>query len=98
MDSIKQAHGYRFDREDQSIYLSRDLLEFVPRCQWPEVQLPVPQVVPQPVAPAPSANEELLKGLQPRMMQQSTYFAPRILMLVKYMSCDDAAASPLVNR
>ena len=64
VDSIEQAHGYRFDREDQSIYLSRDLLEFVPRRQWPEVQLPVPQVVPQPVAPAPSANEELLKGLQ----------------------------------
>ena len=34
------------------------------RCQWPEVQLPVPQVVPQPEAPAPSANQELLKGLQ----------------------------------
>ena len=57
VDSIEQAHGYRFDREDQSIYLSRDLLEFVPRRQWPEA-------VPQPVAPAPSANEELLKGLQ----------------------------------
>ena len=64
MDSIKQAWGYRFDREDQSIYLSRDLLEFVPRCQWPEVQLPVPQAVPQPEAPTPSVNEELLKGLQ----------------------------------
>ena len=64
MDSIEQAWGHRFDREDQSIYLSRDLLEFVPRHQWPEVQLPVPQAVPQPEVPAPSVNEELLKGFQ----------------------------------
>ena len=64
MDSIEQAQGYRFDREVQDIYLSRDLLEFVPRHQWPEVQLPVPQAVPQPEAPTPSVNEELLKGLQ----------------------------------
>ena len=64
MDSIEQAWGYRFDREAQDIYLSRDLLEFVPRHQWPEVQLPVPQAVPQPEAPTPSENEELLKGLQ----------------------------------
>ena len=61
---IEKARGYRFDREDQRIYLSRDLLEFTPRHQWPEVQLPVPEVVPQPKAPAPSANQELLKGLQ----------------------------------
>ena len=64
VDSIEQAQGYRFDREDQSIYLSGDLLEFVPRRQWPEVQLPVPQAVPQPEAPTPSVNEELLKGFQ----------------------------------
>ena len=64
MDSIEQAHGYRFDREMQEIYLSRDLLEFVPRCQWPDIRLPVPQVVPPPQPPAPSVNEEVLKGLQ----------------------------------
>ena len=64
MDSIEQAHGYRFDKEDQNIYPSRDLLEFVPRCQWPDIQLPVPQVVPPPQPPAPSVNEEVLKGLQ----------------------------------
>ena len=50
--------------EAQDIYLFRDLLEFVPRHQWPECQLPVPQAVPQPEAPTPSVNEELLKGLQ----------------------------------
>ena len=61
VDSIEQAHGNRFDRE---IYLSRDLLEFVPRHQWPDIQLPVPQVVPQPQPPVPSVNEEVLKGLQ----------------------------------
>ena len=64
VDSIEKAQGYRFDREDQQIYLSRDLLEFTPRRQWPEVQLPVPEVVPQPEAPSPSANQELLKRLQ----------------------------------
>ena len=64
VDSIEQAQGYRFDREIQSIYLSRDLLEFTPRHQWPEIQLPVPQAVPQPEAPAPSVNQELLQGLQ----------------------------------
>ena len=48
----------------QEIYLSRDLLEFVPRCQWPDIQLPVPQVVPPPQPPVSSVNEEVLKGLQ----------------------------------
>ena len=64
VDSIEKARGYRFDRECQGIYLSKDLLEFVPRRQWPEIQLPVPQAIPQPEAPAPSVNQELLKGLQ----------------------------------
>ena len=63
MGSIEQAHGFRFDREMQEIYLSRDLLEFVPRHQWPDIQLPVPQAVPPPQPPAPSVNE-VLKGLQ----------------------------------
>ena len=38
VDSIKQAQGYRFDRENQEIYISR---EFIPRCQWPGIQLPI---------------------------------------------------------
>ena len=62
-DSIKQAQGKRFDRENQEIYLSRDLLEFIPRCQWPEIQLPIPQAGPPP-PPQPSVNEELMRGLQ----------------------------------
>ena len=63
VDPIEQAHGYRFDREMQEIYLCRDLLEFVPRHQWPDIQLPVLQVVPPPQPPAPNVNEEVLKGL-----------------------------------
>ena len=61
MDAIKQTQGYRFDRENQEIYLSRDSLEFIPRCQWPEIQLPIPQASPP---PQPSVNEELKRGLQ----------------------------------
>ena len=64
VDSIEQAHGYRFDREVQEIYLSRDLFKFVPRHQWSDIQLPVPQVVPPLQPPAPNVNEEVLKGLQ----------------------------------
>ena len=64
VDSIEQAPGYRFDREMQEIYLSRDLLKFVPRHQWPDIELPVPQVVPPPQPPALNVNEEVLKGLQ----------------------------------
>ena len=64
VDSIEMAQGYRFDRGMQEIYLSRDLLEFIPRCQWPDIQLPVPQAVPPPQSPEPSVNEEVLKGLQ----------------------------------
>ena len=63
-DSIETVQGYRFDREMQEIYLSRDLLEFIPRCQWPDVPLSVPQAVPPPQTPEPSINEEVLKGLQ----------------------------------
>ena len=48
----------------QNTTLSRDFLEFVPRCQWPNIHLPVPQVVPPPQPPAPNVNEEVLKGLQ----------------------------------
>ena len=64
VDSIEKARGYSFEREDQQIYLSKDLLEFTPRRQWPEIQLPVPQVIPQAEAPPSSAHQELLRGLQ----------------------------------
>ena len=63
VDSIQKAAGYSFEREDQSIYLSKDLLDFIPRCQWPEVQLPIPQAVP-PAPPQSSASMELVRGLQ----------------------------------
>ena len=64
MDSIEMMQGYRFDREMQEIYLSRDLLEFIPRCQWPDIQLSIPQAVPPPQPPEPSVNEEVLKGMK----------------------------------
>ena len=64
VDSIEMAQSYRFDRKMQEIYLSRDLFEFIPRCQLPDIQLPVPQAVPLPQPPEPSINEEVLKGLQ----------------------------------
>ena len=64
VDSIEMAQGYRFDREVQDIYTSRDLLEFVPRRQWPEIQLPAPQVVAQPDVPMPGNFPDLLQGLQ----------------------------------
>ena len=38
-----------------SIYLSKDLCEFVPRRQWPDIILPVPAAVPpQPVPEGPN--------------------------------------------
>ena len=64
MDSIEMVQGYRFDREMQEIYLSRDLLEFIPRRQWPDIQLSIPQAVPPPQPPEPSVNEEVLKGMK----------------------------------
>ena len=48
----------------QELYLSRELLEFIPKCQWPDIQLPVPQAMPPPQPLKPSVNEEVLKGLQ----------------------------------
>ena len=64
VDSIEQAPGYRFDREIQEIYLSRDLLSLFLGAKLQDIQLPVPQVVPPPQPPAPNVNEEVLKVLQ----------------------------------
>ena len=44
--------------------ISRDLLEFIPRHQCPEIQLPIPQAGPLSQPPQPSVNEELMRGLQ----------------------------------
>ena len=63
VDSIQKAAGYSFEREDQAIYLSKDLLDFILRHQWPEVLLPIPQAVP-PAPPQTDANMELVRGLQ----------------------------------
>ena len=65
----------------QEIYLSRDFLEFIPRHQWPDVQLPVPQP-PQP--PQPSVNEEVLNGLQSTHDATVDMLCTQGLMLVKY--------------
>ena len=63
VDSIQKATGYSFEMEKQAIYLSKDLLDFIPRNQWPEVQLPIPQAVP-PAPPQTGASMELVRGLQ----------------------------------
>ena len=67
VDSIELAQGYRFDREAQDIYTSRDLLEFVPRRQWPEIQLPAPQAVAQPDVPIPFLFGAFLQSLHRAM-------------------------------
>ena len=46
VNSIALSTGYEFKCEDQSIYLSKDLCEFVPQRQWPDIVLPVPAEVP----------------------------------------------------
>ena len=84
VDSIEKARGYSFKREDQQIYLSKDLLEFTPRWQWPEIQLPVPQVIPQAEAPPYSANQELLRGLQSTHDSAVDFCALRTSMHVKH--------------
>ena len=60
---ITQVTGYKFRREHQSIYLSKDLCEFVPRRQWPEITLPVPtEATPQPAPLGP--NTQLIRAMQ----------------------------------
>ena len=59
--SISLATGYEFKHENQSIYLSKDLCEFIPRRQWPNIPLPVPaSAPPQPVGP----NTQLIRAMQ----------------------------------
>ena len=41
VNSISLATGYEFKHENQSIYLSKDMCEFTPRRQWPNITLPV---------------------------------------------------------
>ena len=63
VNSITQVTGYEFKREDQSIYLSKDLCEFVPRRQWPEITLPVPTEAPPQPAPL-GPNTQLIRAMQ----------------------------------
>ena len=46
VNPISLATGYEFKHENQSIYLSKDLCEFTPRRQWPNITLPVPASAP----------------------------------------------------
>ena len=55
--------GYEFKWEDQSIYLSKDLCEFIPRRQWPEITLPVPTEAPPQPAPV-GPNTQLIRAMQ----------------------------------
>ena len=63
VNSITQATDYEFNREDQSIYMSKDPCEFVPRRQWPEITLPVPTETPPQPAPL-GPNTQLFRAMQ----------------------------------
>ena len=63
VNSISLATGYEFKHENQSIYLSKDLCEFTPRRQWPNITLPVPaHITPQPAPVGP--NTQLIRAMQ----------------------------------
>ena len=63
VNSISLATGYEFKHENQSIYLSKDLCEYIPRRQWPNITLPVPaSVPPQPASVGP--NTQLIRAMQ----------------------------------
>ena len=63
VDSIQKSAGYSFERKHQAIYLSKDFLDFIPRCQWPQVQLPIPKATP-PAPPQTGTSMVLVRGLQ----------------------------------
>ena len=62
VNSISLATGYEFKHENQSIYLSKDLCEFTPRRQWPNITLPVPMSVPPQPAPV-GPNTQLIRAM-----------------------------------
>ena len=63
VNSITLSTGYQFKHENQSIYSSKDLCEFVPRRQWPDIVLPMPAE--EPHKPAPEGPSTLLvKAMQ----------------------------------
>ena len=63
VNSISLATGYEFKQEDQAIYFSKDLCEFTPRRQWPEITLPAPAAVPPQPAPL-GPNTQLIRAMQ----------------------------------
>ena len=63
VNSIPLATGYKFKHENQSIYLSKDLCEFTPRRQWPNITLPVPASAPPQPAPV-GPNTQLIRAMQ----------------------------------
>ena len=63
VNSISLATGYEFKHENQSIYLSKDLCEFIPRRQWPNITLPVPASAPPQPAPV-GPNTQLIRAMQ----------------------------------
>ena len=62
-NSISLATGYEFKYENQSIHLSKDLCEFTPRRQWPNITLPVPASIPPQPAPV-GPNTQLIRAMQ----------------------------------
>ena len=63
VNSISLATGYEFKHENQSIYLSKDLCEFTPGRQWPNITLPVPASIPPQPAPV-GPNTQLIRAMQ----------------------------------
>ena len=63
VNSISFATRYKFKHENQSIYLSKDLCEFIPRRQWPNITLPVPASAPPQPAPV-GPNTQLIRAMQ----------------------------------
>ena len=63
VNSISLATGYKFKHENQSIYLSKDLCEFTPRRQWPNITLPIPASIPHQPAPV-GPNTQLIRAMQ----------------------------------
>ena len=63
VNSISLATGYKFKHENQSIYLSKNLCEFTPRRERPNITLPVPASAPPQPAPV-GPNTELIRAMQ----------------------------------
>ena len=64
VNSISLATRYEFKHENQSIYLSKDLCEYIPRRQWyNNITLPVPASMP-PQPASVGSNTQLIRAMQ----------------------------------